>query len=60
MHHGMPTQPAAFWDYLIVAIAVIVAAVALYLFVRGFLGRGEERKDHIKRRILDDGPGEDR
>ncbi len=55
MHHDMtPAAPPGILDYLIVAISIIVLLVALRLFIRGFIRRGETEADHIKRKVLDD------
>jgi hypothetical protein len=54
--------PPGTLDYLIVAAAVIVLLVSLWLFIRGFLHPGEKEANHIKRKILDDHvppPGEE-
>jgi hypothetical protein len=55
MHHDLtPAVPPGILDYLIVAISVVVLVVALWLFIRGFVHRGEKEPDHIKRKILVD------
>ncbi len=55
MHRdGMPIAPPGFWDYVIVAISIVVLLVALWLFLRSFLRPGEEEPDHIKRKVLED------
>ncbi len=55
MHHDLtPAAPPGILDYLIVAISVIVLIVALWLFIRGFVRRGEKEADHIKRKVLVD------
>jgi flagellar biosynthesis/type III secretory pathway M-ring protein FliF/YscJ len=53
-HHMAAAAPPGFLDYLIVAGAVIVFLVALWIFVRGLVRPGEKEPDHIKRKVLDD------
>ncbi len=55
MHHDLtPAVPPGILDSLIVAISIIVLVVAFWLFIRGFVSRGEKEPDHIKRKILVD------
>jgi hypothetical protein len=55
MHHDLTSAvPPGILDYLIVAISVVVLLVALWLFIRGFVCRGEKDPNHIKRKILVD------
>jgi len=49
-----PPAPPGILDYLIVAISVAILVVALWLFIRGFVRRGEKEDGHIKRKILAD------
>lgn len=55
MHHEMMTStPTGIWEYVIVAFAIVVFLVSLYLCIKFFLRPGEEENTHIKKKILDD------
>lgn len=51
--HAAAARPA-FYEYLLVAIAVVAMVWTLYLAVRMTVRPGEDKPDHIKRRILED------
>ncbi|HKZ53581.1 MAG TPA: hypothetical protein VJ085_09930 [Candidatus Acidoferrales bacterium] len=51
--HSAAARPA-FYEYLLVAVAVVVLVWVLYLAVRMTVRPGEEREDHIKRLILEE------
>jgi len=52
--HSAAAGPA-FYEYLLVAVAVVVLVWVLYLAVRMTVRPGEEQEDHIKRLILKEG-----
>ncbi len=52
--HSAAGRPA-FYEYLLVAVAVVVLVWVLYLAVRLTVRPGEEEKNHIKRLILEEG-----
>jgi len=52
--HSAAARPA-FYEYLLVAVAVVVLAWVLYLAVRMTVRPGEKEKNHIKRLILEEG-----
>lgn len=55
-HAGHPAAARpAFYEYLLVAVAVVVLVWVLYLAVRLTVRPGEKEKDHIKRLILEEG-----
>ena len=45
--------PQAAWEYVLVAVAVIIVGWVFYLAFKYTLKPGEEQADHIKRRILE-------
>ncbi len=49
---GRTASPDGVWDYVIVAISVIVVVISSYLCVKYFFYPGEKREDHVKNRIL--------
>ncbi len=49
--HAAPRGP---FDYIIVALAVGVLLLTLYLCIRYLLKPGENQDDHIKKKILDE------
>ena len=55
--HADRAQPA-FYEYLIVAIAVVAMVWTVFLAVRMTVRPGEGRPDHIKRAILEDREGD--
>jgi len=55
-HEMMAAQPTGIWEYVIVAVAIAVFILSLYLGVKFFIRPGENKKDHIKNRILEDDP----
>jgi len=50
--HG--AGPESKWDYLIVAIALIIVAFTLFYSVKWLIRPGEKSGTHIKRFILND------
>lgn len=55
--HGVSPDTAnlpAFYEYVLVAIAVVVMVWAVYKAVRVSVHPGEEEPNHIKRLILED------
>ncbi len=56
MHHGMTVEPAGIWEYFIVAGAILVFLVSIYILLKRFIRPGEKGADHIKNRILAEGP----
>lgn len=56
MHHGMmATAPTGFWEYIIVAIALVVFLLSIYLCIKHFIRPDEKEAYHIKNKIIDDG-----
>ena len=45
--------PQATWEYVLVAVAVIIVVWVFYLAFKYTLKPGEDQADHIKRRILE-------
>ena len=45
--------PQAAWEYVLVAVAVIIVVWVFYLAFQYTFKPGEEQADHIKRRILE-------
>ena len=45
--------PQAAWEYVLVAVAVIIVVWVFYLAFKYFFKPGEQQSDHIKRRILE-------
>jgi len=56
--HGRMSGPTGAWEYIIVIASIIIVLVAACLCVRFFLLPREKEPDHIKKRVLDDGPAE--
>ncbi len=54
MDHHMASAPSGIWEYVIVAIAIAVFLISLYLIIKFFFRPGETEKNHIKKKILDD------
>ena len=52
--HGAAANQPAFYEFVLVAIAVVVMVWAVYKAVRVTLRPGEEEPNHIKRLILED------
>lgn len=50
--HG--TGPDSKWDYLIIAIVLIIVAFTLFYSVKWLIRPGEKSATHIKRFILND------
>jgi len=57
---GHMAGPQAAWEYVLVAVAVLIVVWVFYLAFKYTFKPGEEQADHIKRRILekDDSPPE--
>jgi hypothetical protein len=56
----MHAAPHGLLDYIIVALAIGVLALTLYLCIRYLLKPGETEEDHIKKKILDEESRRDR
>jgi hypothetical protein len=55
MHHNaMAAQPTGIWEYIIVTLAIAVFLLSIYLCLKFFISPGEDEKDHIKKKILED------
>lgn len=50
-HHEGPRNP---FDYVLVAIAIVIVFVVAVLCVKFFIRPGEKDPDHIKRKVLSD------
>lgn len=58
--HDHSATPGGIGDLVIVAIAVIVVVISLFLCVKYFIAPREREDTHIKRRILDDNVSNER
>lgn len=47
-------QMPRIWDYAIVAIAIVVLVLSLFLSIKYLIRPGEKEGNHIKKKILDD------
>jgi len=52
--HGPTMQMPRIWDYAIVAIAIVVLVLSLFLSIKYLIRPGEKEGNHIKKKILDD------
>jgi hypothetical protein len=52
--HGPTMQTPGIWDYVIVAIAIVVLVLSLCLSIKYLIHPGEKEGNHIKKKILDD------
>ena len=50
INHGV--GPGGNWDYVIVAIAVVIVLFTLFFSVKWLIRPGEQSQNHIKRLIL--------
>ena len=53
---GHNADPSGFVDYLIAGIRTVVVLVVIYASIDYFVRPREQEPDHIKRRILEEGP----
>lgn len=51
---GSEVARPAFYEYVLVAFSVVVLVWVFYLAIRATVRPGEERKEHIKRLVLED------
>jgi hypothetical protein len=55
MHHVV--MPHTLGAYILLAVDIVILVWVLFLAAKYTFRPGEESADHIKRRILEDGPG---
>ena len=59
-HHAMASGTPGAFDMALVALGVLVVTVTTIYSVLYLIRPGETGEDHVKRRILEDGPRESR